>query len=139
MLCILYFIVQHYLYCFQFEYFWTRFDKRITQFAEEKFQRDGIDVKTGFKVVKVSDKAITMTHKDTGEVDVPYGMAVWSTGIGTRPIIMDFMKDIGQVFQYSFLNLWFSFFYHDSFSLLNIETRFNKRFVCIFMSLKSKD
>ncbi|KMZ62864.1 External alternative NAD(P)H-ubiquinone oxidoreductase B2, mitochondrial [Zostera marina] len=78
------------------EHILTMFDKRITQFAEEKFQRDGIDVKTGFKVIKVSDKAITMTHKDTGEVDVPYGMAVWSTGIGTRPIIMDFMKDVGQ-------------------------------------------
>jgi hypothetical protein len=28
---------------------------------------------------------------------MPYGMAVWSTGIGTRPVIVDFMKQIGQV------------------------------------------
>jgi len=75
-----------------------RFDKRITQFAEEKFKRDGIDLKTNFKVVKVSDKDITMTNPATGEIAVPYGMAVWSTGIGTRPIIMDFMKQVGQVF-----------------------------------------
>ncbi|PKA45698.1 NAD(P)H dehydrogenase B3, mitochondrial [Apostasia shenzhenica] len=75
----------------------TMFDKRITQFAEEKFQRDGIDVKTNFKVVRVTDKAITMTNPDTGEVNLPYGMAVWSTGIGTRPIILDLMKQIGQV------------------------------------------
>jgi len=75
----------------------SRFDKRITQFAEEKFRRDGIDVKTNFRVVKVSDKAITMTNPSTGEISVPYGMAVWSTGIGTRPIIMDFMKEVGQV------------------------------------------
>ncbi|ONK74627.1 uncharacterized protein A4U43_C03F8440 [Asparagus officinalis] len=74
----------------------TMFDKRITQFAEEKFQRDGIDVKTNFRVVKVSDKAITMTNPSTGEISVPYGMAVWSTGIGTRPIILDLMKEIGQ-------------------------------------------
>ncbi|PKU81748.1 NAD(P)H dehydrogenase B3, mitochondrial [Dendrobium catenatum] len=74
----------------------SRFDKRITQFAEEKFQRDGIDVKTNFKVVKVSGDAITMTNSSTGEVNVPYGMAVWSTGIGTRPIILDFMKQIDQ-------------------------------------------
>ncbi|GJN17474.1 hypothetical protein PR202_gb04541 [Eleusine coracana subsp. coracana] len=72
------------------------FDKRITKFAEEKFKREGIDLKTNFKVVKVSDKDITMTNSDTGEVYVPYSMAVWSTGIGTRPIIMDFMKDVGQ-------------------------------------------
>ena len=32
-----------------------------------------------------------------GEVSVPYGMAVWSAGIGTRPVIMDFMQQIGQV------------------------------------------
>lgn len=74
-----------------------RFDKRITKFAEEKFQRDGIQVKTGFKVVEVSKKDITMTSVSTGKMSVPYGMAVWSTGIGTRPVIMDFMKQINQV------------------------------------------
>ncbi|KAK8955082.1 hypothetical protein KSP39_PZI001927 [Platanthera zijinensis] len=78
------------------EHILTMFDKRITQFAEDKFRRDGIDVKTNFKVVSVSDKAITMTNSSSGEVKVPYGMAVWSTGIGTRPIIFDFMKQIGQ-------------------------------------------
>ncbi|KAL2475458.1 External alternative NAD(P)H-ubiquinone oxidoreductase B2 [Abeliophyllum distichum] len=74
------------------------FDKRITAFAEEKFQRDGIDVKTGAMVVKVSDKEIsTKEVKNGGNVSsMPYGMAVWSTGIGTRPVIMDFMKHIGQ-------------------------------------------
>jgi NADH dehydrogenase FAD-containing subunit len=57
-----------------------------------------IDLKTNCKVVKVSDKDITMTNSATGEISVPYGMAVWSTGIGTRPIIMDFMKEVGQVY-----------------------------------------
>ncbi|PIN18574.1 NADH-dehydrogenase (ubiquinone) [Handroanthus impetiginosus] len=74
------------------------FDKRITVFAEEKFQRDGIDVKTGAMVVKVSDKEIsTKEVKNGGAISsVPYGMVVWATGIGTRPVIMDFMKQIGQ-------------------------------------------
>ncbi|KAG1365410.1 external alternative NAD(P)H-ubiquinone oxidoreductase B3, mitochondrial [Cocos nucifera] len=78
------------------EHILTMFDKRITKFAEEKFQRDGIAVKTGYKVVEVSDKDITMTNASTGKMSVPYGMAVWSTGIGTRPVIMDFMKQIDQ-------------------------------------------
>ncbi|KAJ6853381.1 external alternative NAD(P)H-ubiquinone oxidoreductase B3, mitochondrial-like [Iris pallida] len=78
------------------EHILTMFDKRITKFAEEKFRRDGIDVKTEFKVIKVSNKDITMTNKSTGEVSVPYGMAVWSTGIGTRPVMIDLMKQIGQ-------------------------------------------
>lgn len=76
-----------------------RFDKRISDFAVEKFQRDGIDVKTGAMVVNVSDKEISMKQvKNGGTVSsMPYGMVVWSTGIGTRPVIMDFMKQIGQV------------------------------------------
>ncbi|XP_020183707.1 external alternative NAD(P)H-ubiquinone oxidoreductase B3, mitochondrial [Aegilops tauschii subsp. strangulata] len=78
------------------EHILTMFDKRITHFAEDKFKRTGIDLKTNFKVVKVSDKTITMSNPTTGEIAVPYGLAVWSTGIGTRPIIMDFMKQVGQ-------------------------------------------
>ncbi|KAK9051984.1 hypothetical protein SSX86_028612 [Deinandra increscens subsp. villosa] len=73
------------------------FDKRITAFAEEKFKRDGIEVKTGSMVVKVTDKSISLKERSTGESkNLPYGMVVWSTGIGTRPVIIDFMKQIGQ-------------------------------------------
>ncbi|KAJ6758153.1 putative proteinDH DEHYDROGENASE [Salix koriyanagi] len=73
------------------------FDSRITKFATEKFVRDGIDVKTGSMVVKVSDKHISTKEIKTGQtVSIPYGMVLWSTGIATRPVIMDFMKQIGQ-------------------------------------------
>ncbi|XP_012572488.1 external alternative NAD(P)H-ubiquinone oxidoreductase B2, mitochondrial-like [Cicer arietinum] len=77
----------------------SMFDKRITAFAEDKFQREGIDVKTGSMVVKVSDREIsTKEMKNGGEITtIPYGMAVWSTGIGTRPFIKDFMTQIGQI------------------------------------------
>ncbi|KVI01031.1 Calcium-binding EF-hand, partial [Cynara cardunculus var. scolymus] len=58
---------------------------------------DGIDLKTGAMVVKVSDKEISTKEIKTGEIStIPYGMAVWSTGIATRPVVMDFMKQIGQ-------------------------------------------
>ncbi|CAB4274363.1 unnamed protein product [Prunus armeniaca] len=73
------------------------FDDRISSFAEKKFNRDGIDVQTGCRVVSVSDKEITMKVKSKGEVcSVPHGLVVWSTGIGTRPVVSDFMKQIGQ-------------------------------------------
>ncbi|XP_057954347.1 external alternative NAD(P)H-ubiquinone oxidoreductase B1, mitochondrial-like isoform X1 [Malania oleifera] len=73
------------------------FDDRISSFAEQKFQRDGIEVLTGCRVVSVSDKAITMKVKSKGEVSlVPYGMVVWSTGVSTRPVLKDFMEQIGQ-------------------------------------------
>ncbi|KAK2985935.1 hypothetical protein RJ640_008151 [Escallonia rubra] len=73
------------------------FDKRITTFAEEKFQRDGIQLKVGSMVIKVTDKEISTKERSTGAtLSIPYGMVVWSTGIGTRPVIMDFMKQVGQ-------------------------------------------
>ncbi|KAM5588415.1 external alternative NAD(P)H-ubiquinone oxidoreductase B2, mitochondrial-like [Rosa sericea] len=75
----------------------SMFDKRITEFAEEKFRREGINVKTGAMVTKVDDKQITTKEMKTGEIStMPYGMALWSTGIGTRPFIRDFMNQIGQ-------------------------------------------
>ncbi|VFQ93821.1 unnamed protein product [Cuscuta campestris] len=73
------------------------FDERISSFAEQKFQRDGIEVLTGCRVVSVTDKLINMKLKATGEnVPVPHGMIVWSTGVGTRPVVADFMEQIGQ-------------------------------------------
>ncbi|KAI0486591.1 hypothetical protein KFK09_029339 [Dendrobium nobile] len=81
------------------EHILTMFDKKITQFTEEKFQWDGIDVKTSIKVVKVHGDSITKTNSSTGEVNIPYGMAIWSTSFGTRLIILGFMKqfDLGNL------------------------------------------
>ena len=58
------------------------FDGRISQYAEQKFCRDGIDLKIGSRVLGVTDEKISFKSKSTGElVDIPYGMIVWSTGI----------------------------------------------------------
>ncbi|KAL8137852.1 hypothetical protein V2J09_003853 [Rumex salicifolius] len=73
------------------------FDERISSFAESKFSRDGIEVFTACRVVGVSDERISMLIKSKGEVcQIPYGMVVWSTGVGTRPVIKDFMNQTGQ-------------------------------------------
>ncbi|GAB2274832.1 External alternative NAD(P)H-ubiquinone oxidoreductase B1, mitochondrial [Dionaea muscipula] len=73
------------------------FDQRISEFAEKKFSRDGIEVLTGCRVVSVSADSITMDVKLTRETrSLPAGMVVWSTGVGTRPVINDFMEQIGQ-------------------------------------------
>lgn len=73
------------------------FDGRISEYAEQKFSRDGIDVKIGSRVLEVTDHSISFKAKSTGElVEIPYGMIVWSTGIGTRPVVADYMKQIGQ-------------------------------------------
>lgn len=73
------------------------YDSRISTFAEQKFTRDGIDVHTGCRVLSVSDKALNMKNKSSGDiVSVPRGMVVWSTGVSTRPVVKDFMNQIGQ-------------------------------------------
>lgn len=83
-----------------------RFDKRITEFAEQKFERDGIDVKLGSMVVKVSEKEISAKERGTGQVvSIPHGMVIWSTGIGPRPEIVEFMKQLGQVCLYALLSI----------------------------------
>lgn len=72
-------------------------------------------------VVKVSEKEIsTKELKNGGEITtIPYGMAVWSTGIGTRPFIKNFMAQIGQVsnweiWYYTCANSYTSIPYHVS-------------------------
>jgi NADH:ubiquinone reductase (non-electrogenic) len=63
------------------------FDGRISEYAEQKFSRDGIDVKIGSRVLGVTDEKISFKSKSTREfVEIPYGMIVWSTGIFTAGI-----------------------------------------------------
>lgn len=58
------------------------YDERISKYAEQKFTREGIHVKTGCRVLGVQDGAIDFKIKSTGQlVNLPYGMIVWSTGI----------------------------------------------------------
>ncbi|KAG6334706.1 hypothetical protein ID866_4385 [Astraeus odoratus] len=53
------------------------FDRSLSNYAEEKFRRDGIDIKTMHH-----DK---MLVKEQGEV--PFGILVWSTGLAPNPLV----------------------------------------------------
>lgn len=49
------------------------------------------------RVMSVSDKDISVKIKSSGEVvRIPHGLVLWSTGVGTRPVISDFMEQVGQ-------------------------------------------
>ena len=101
-----------------------RFDERISSFAEQKFQRDGIEVLMGSRVVNVSDKFINMKMKSTGEVfSVPHGMVLWSTGVGSRPVVKDFMEQIGQVVYYSVFQ-FVRFLSIESYHVMHQDTNF---------------
>jgi hypothetical protein len=76
-----------------------RFDKRISDFAEAKFSRDGIRVLTEKRVVEVKKHEVVMVDMKTKEKEsLPHGgLVVWSTGIGTRPLARRLMDKVGQV------------------------------------------
>ncbi|KAK3014009.1 hypothetical protein RJ639_008441, partial [Escallonia herrerae] len=66
-------------------------------FCGRKIPKRWVELKVRSMVVKVTDKEISTNERSTGAtLSIPYGMVVWSTGIGTRPVIMDFMKQVGQ-------------------------------------------
>ncbi|KAN0094554.1 hypothetical protein V8E55_002841 [Tylopilus felleus] len=59
------------------------FDRSLVTYAEEKFRRDGISIKTTHHVERVEKDR--MFVKEQGEV--PFGLLVWSTGLAPNPLI----------------------------------------------------
>ncbi|EGO01244.1 NDE1, mitochondrial external NADH dehydrogenase [Serpula lacrymans var. lacrymans S7.3] len=67
------------------------FDKSLGVYAVDKFQRDGISIKTRHHVERVEkDK---MFVKEQGEV--PFGLLVWSTGLAPNPLIQS-IKEVSK-------------------------------------------
>jgi len=58
------------------------FSASLRQYATNRFKKLNINIRTGANVKDVSSRAI---YLDDGDV-IPYGMCVWSTGIGPRRI-----------------------------------------------------
>lgn len=56
--------------------------------TEKKFQRENIGVVTNARVVKVNPKSVVYKEKATGkEIEVPFGVCLWSTGVGMTPLV----------------------------------------------------
>jgi NADH dehydrogenase FAD-containing subunit len=69
----------------------TQFDAKLSNYALKIFRRQRINVRTNSLVKEVTDEAVIL--KD-GE-EIPYGLVVWSTGIGPTPLVrsLDVPKD----------------------------------------------
>ncbi|KAG0255143.1 hypothetical protein DFQ27_006412 [Actinomortierella ambigua] len=64
------------------------YDLKISELTEAKFKREKIDVRTDSRVVKVTDKTVIYKDKKTGqEHEVPFGVCLWSTGVGMTPLV----------------------------------------------------
>jgi len=67
------------------------YSEKISQYAEKKFLKDGIDLVINSRVKEVTPTSITYTEKDpaTGKKTdhtIPSGLTLWSTGIAMNPL-----------------------------------------------------
>eukprot|EP00897_Mesotaenium_endlicherianum_P003300 jgi/Mesen1/2999/ME000177S02274 len=73
------------------------YDMRISEYARNKFAREGITVRMNAQVMAVTPGTIRIRDTRTQQEEtLSYGMAVWSTGVGTRPLVKSVMAKIGQ-------------------------------------------
>eukprot|EP00741_Cyanophora_paradoxa_P022379 tig00021462_g21605.t1 len=73
----------------------SMFSRQISDYAEKRFKRQAIEVQTRSRVNEVEKGSITVQRSETGEVvKIPFGLCVWSTGIGPNPLIQTLINDI---------------------------------------------
>ncbi|EPZ35141.1 Pyridine nucleotide-disulfide oxidoreductase-like protein 2 [Rozella allomycis CSF55] len=61
----------------------TNFDASLSEYAAKKFERSGIKIRTGTKVLELGKEEIKL-H---GGENLKYGLAVWATGLAPNPLI----------------------------------------------------
>ncbi|KAI9250930.1 pyridine nucleotide-disulfide oxidoreductase-domain-containing protein [Phascolomyces articulosus] len=77
------------------------FDVDISKYAERKFNREGINVITNARVLRILRDKIVYKLKNTKEGangfgDVPYGLCLWSTGIAMTPFAKMIAQKLGK-------------------------------------------
>ncbi|KNC86491.1 hypothetical protein SARC_01362 [Sphaeroforma arctica JP610] len=75
----------------------SMFSKSLVEYAEQKFHRDSIDVLTRTLVTKVDETHVYVKNLESGETSkMPYGTLLWASGIATRPVIAELIKNLGE-------------------------------------------
>jgi NADH:ubiquinone reductase (non-electrogenic) len=64
----------------------STFDKSLSQYTTEHFKRVNIDVRTGLRANRVEKERIVFSDGS----EMPYGMLVWSTGLGPTIAVNNF-------------------------------------------------
>lgn len=73
------------------------YDKTISEYAENKFQKDSIDVQINARVQKIEKDKVVYSQKVDGKTvtkEVPYGLVLWSTGVALAPITEQICNNI---------------------------------------------
>lgn len=63
------------------------FDVQISEYAEKRFEREGINIVTNARVARIDEDKVVYRLKNSDPdnpefKEVPYGVCLWSTGIG---------------------------------------------------------
>jgi len=84
----------------------SMFDKRISEYTEQTFRREQIDVLRNTFVQEVKEKEIVVQRKGSKTREtVPCSLVVWATGIKCRPIVDSLRQSIGLNIQNNFRGL----------------------------------
>lgn len=71
------------------------FSKELIDYTEALFLENKVAIRSLTQVKEVKEKEIVVMNANKETEVIPYGMVVWATGNAARPVIQDFMKDIG--------------------------------------------
>ncbi|KAK9475948.1 hypothetical protein V1514DRAFT_338343 [Lipomyces japonicus] len=63
------------------------FDKSLSEYAEKRFQRQNISIRTSVRVEEVTKDAIRLKNDKGVEEVIPYGALIWSTGLAPNPFV----------------------------------------------------
>ncbi|KDN43790.1 nucleotide-binding domain-containing protein [Tilletiaria anomala UBC 951] len=72
------------------EHILNTYSEKISEYAEKKFSRDGVDLITNARVKRVEPEKVIYTVKqpnsnEVKEMEIPSGFTLWSTGIAMNP------------------------------------------------------
>lgn len=79
------------------------YDQRISEYAMNRFKKDNVDILTNSRVQQVySDRVAFIQIEEDGtkvRKELPFGLCVWSTGVGQAPVTQSVVKTLGPKFQ----------------------------------------
>ncbi|EFA76339.1 calcium-binding EF-hand domain-containing protein [Heterostelium album PN500] len=77
------------------EHLLNTYDKKIIDYTEKEFQRSNINALFSSRVTEVQPRKIVVVSKiDKRSYEIPFGMALWCTGVGPRPLTQKFCDSI---------------------------------------------
>jgi NADH:ubiquinone reductase (non-electrogenic) len=72
------------------------YDKAISEYAQNRFKREDIDVLTKHQVKQVNESSIEILDLENKETKVlPFGLCIWASGVRPVDVSLNLAKDLG--------------------------------------------